>query len=151
MIKAAIFDYGWTLHNPESDTLFPDALEAIKYLKKNNIKLALVSRTEDVEGRHKNIKRFGLDKHFDLIKVFPIHLSKDFSKVLTGLNVLPHETLIIGDRVKSEIVEGNKLGMTTVWLRHGKWADEKPQNETEKPSHTIHSMTELLKLLPSIT
>jgi FMN phosphatase YigB (HAD superfamily) len=151
MIKAAIFDYGQTIHDPDSDQLFPNVTDVIEYLKKNNIKLALVSRTEDVEGRHKNIKRLGLDKHFDLIKVFPVHIAKNFSEVLDNLKVLPHETLVIGDRIKSEITEGNKVGATTIWLRHGKWHDEEPENEKEKPVHTIHSMKELLELLPSLT
>lgn len=150
MIHAVIFDYGRTLHDPFTDTLFPGVQEVIDLLKKSEVKLALVSRTADVEKRYESIKGFGLDTYFDVIKVFPIDKPKDFKVILELLKVKPEEVLVVGDQIASEILEGNKVGAVTVWFRQGEFFEEKPKNDTEKPDYIISSMNELLALLPSL-
>ncbi len=36
----------------------------------------------------------------------------------------PKKTIFIGDRVRSELEIGNKLGATTIWVKQGIFADE---------------------------
>lgn len=66
-----------------------------------------------------------------------------FAKYISKDN--PKNTFVIGDRVRSELEIGNKLGATTVWVKQGKFTDELPENEDQKPDFIILSLSDALK------
>ena len=47
---------------------------------------------------------------------------------------------------EKDIKEANKAGATSVWLRKGKYADEKPKNEIEKPKYTVINLSSVLDI-----
>lgn len=58
----------------------------------------------------------------------------------------PKKTVFIGDRVRSELEIGNKLGATTIWVKQGKFADELPEMRAQEPRFTVTSLSNLHKL-----
>jgi FMN phosphatase YigB (HAD superfamily) len=61
----------------------------------------------------------------------------------------PKETLFIGDRVRSELEVGNRLGATTIWVKQGKFAEEGSLHNGQKPTFVVNSLVELKKFLQS--
>ena len=45
----------------------------------------------------------------------------------------PAECLMIGDRIDADIAPARRLGMTSIWLRVGRWRDVEPRDWTELP------------------
>ena len=151
MIKAAIFDWGFTIHDHINDLIFPEALVLFKDLKKKGIILILISRASDVNKRWNDFKEFNMQDVFQEMDVIPHESAKEFMSVLNKIKVKPKETIIIGDRVKSEILEGNKIGAHTIWFRNGKFADEFAESEEEKPDYIITSFNEVMPIIYKIT
>lgn len=147
MIKAVIFDYSWTLFNPETDSLYPEAPELLKKLHKKGYKLAVVSRAGDVSQRLDEMSGMGLSKYFEVVEAVPVGQAKEFSTILQKLGVKGEECVVVGDRVKSEILEGNRIGAKTVWVRRGNFADEEPENEMEEPKEILDSLDGLESIL----
>lgn len=150
-IEAAIFDYGRTLHDPDTDQLFPQVTSILEHLREHHVKLALVSRGQDVTQRRKDITRLGLDNFFDVVDVVAQSSAKEFDKILERLNVVANRSVVIGDRIRSEIVEGNRVGAATIWFKQGKFRDEVPETLKETPNYTITSLDELLPVLNSFS
>ena len=59
--------------------------------------------------------------------------------------------MLIGDRVRSELEIGNKLGATTIWVKQGKFADELSENKDQKSDYEVTSLNGCLKLLKTLT
>lgn len=143
-LKAVIFDYAGTIYNPVTGQLYSQATNVLKVLTKKGIKLALVSRSFNLEERLEEFKHLNLRKYFQILEAVPGENKKEFTHLLKELNVKAEECLVVGDRVKSEILEGNKIGAKTVWVLQGEFLDESPESELEKPDYTINSLDELL-------
>lgn len=151
MIKAAIFDWGYTIHDHVNDLIFPEAQVLFEDLKKKGIILILISRARDVNERWNDFKAFNMKDVFQELDVVPHESAKEFMSVLNKIKVKPEETIIIGDRVKSEILEGNKIGAITIWFRNGKFADEFAENDNEKPDYTITSFNQVLPIVNKLS
>lgn len=147
MIKLIIFDYGGTIYNPTTDQLYPVTKELLSKLHDSKFKLALVSRADDVKQRLDDFKRFHLENYFEFMEAVPEGKIKRFATVLKKFNVSSKECLIVGDYVKSEIKEGNKIGIKTIWIKNGEFPKTLPQEEQEKPKYTIQSLEKLLPLI----
>lgn len=146
-IKAVIFDFGYTIYDPETDQFLDGALETIKLLHKKGLKLALMSRTKDPERRKKQIRELGLEKYFDFIEALPIHGTKEFSPIIEKFGFGVNEYLVVGDRFTSEITQGNRVGMKTVRLLYGPEKDLEPKEDMEKPDYTISNLKEVIELI----
>ncbi|RLE37581.1 hypothetical protein DRJ17_06275 [Candidatus Woesearchaeota archaeon] len=110
--------------------LVSKAKETLKSLKKMKIKLALISDSDGKkEIKMKRIKKLGLNKLFDVILTSDdVGLNKPglkiFEKTLNELDVNPVECIMVGNRPPVDLVSAKKLALTTIWLKHGKWAEE---------------------------
>ncbi len=150
MIKLIIFDYGGTIYNPQIDQLYPKTEEILIKLRDLKFKLALVSRAGDVNQRLNDFKRFHLENYFEFMEAIPEKKTKNFIPILKKFNVSPEQCLVIGDYVKSEIKEGNKIGIKTIWIKNGEFPNVSPQTNQEKPDYTIESLEELLPLINTL-
>lgn len=150
MIKAVIFDYAGTIYNPFTKQLYPRAANILESLTKKGIKLALVSRASNLEERLAEFKDLNLRKYFQVLEAVPVENEKEFTHLLKELHVKAEECLVVGDRVKSEIMEGNRIGAKTVWVFQGEFLDESPEGELEKPDYTISSLDGLLLIIQSL-
>jgi len=150
MIKAVIFDYAGTIYDPYKGKLYPETVQVLEYLTKKGLKLALVSRSSDLEERLAEFKDFNLRKYFQILEAVPVEKKKEFTHLLKELNVKAEECLVVGDRVKSEILEGNIISCKTAWILQGEFLDESPEGELEKPDYTINSLQELTHIVDKI-
>ena len=143
MIKGVIFDFNRTVYNPETDKLTEGLLELLIELKDKNYKLALLSKKTRPD-RREQITNLGLDEYFIDIQVIEGGKTEEnFVQTLNIMGLKSEEVLVVGDRIKSEIVLGNKVGMKTVWYQSGKFATESPEINMEKPDYIIKILKEI--------
>jgi HAD superfamily hydrolase (TIGR01662 family) len=164
VIKAVLFDLGDTLITEESvgDKHTSDAkLEKVPFIDevlqelRGKYKLAVVTNTS--VSKEEDIRRalgtVGLANYFDVVvtSVDVGHEKPDervFHVVLKRLGVRPAEAIMVGNRIKTDILGANRVGIKTI---HFKWNDrysEKIESPLEKPNCTINSIKELLNVLP---
>ena len=152
MIKAVIFDYGRTLHDPDTDDFFPEAREVLEHCKRRGYKLAIVSYVDlkkgtTPESRTKKLHDAGLAGYFDLLSFAtggPDDKDRLYGEAVIFFKLSPEEVAIVDDYSIRGIAWGNKHGATTIWLRRGKFSDILP---TTQPQHTVYSLKEVTSLL----
>jgi len=144
MFDVIIFDWKRTLYDPDAKALIEGAQEILEYFKNKNTPMILVGKGGD--DMNAEVERLGVRKYFsDIIfaegekdpNVYVPYIPKDD----------PTKAVFIGDRVRSELEIGNKLGASTIWVRQGKFAMEEPETELQKPTYTVQSLRECLAFL----
>ena len=147
-MQTIIFDWGRTLHDPETDTLFDGVLEIIPELSKKYV-LALVSlaKSDSPAGRRKVIDESGISQYFKIILVGGEDKDEMYDSILLDNNITPDTVVIVDDRMVRGIAWGNKKGAKTIWVKRGKFADELPNEQTRNPAFTIDDIKELRSLL----
>jgi putative hydrolase of the HAD superfamily len=140
-----ILDFNRTLFNPETNSLFPGVIGFLNKYSKSYL-LALIGKGG--EKRANLIEELDIKKYFDYFSLIEEKSEEDFLKCLRGLQVDKTKVWSIGDRVKKEIMLSNKVGVKTVWFRNGKFANETPAQEIEKPTFTISSFEEISGIIP---
>ncbi|MEM4263097.1 MAG: HAD-IIIA family hydrolase [Thermoplasmata archaeon] len=161
-LKAVLFDLGDTLireiegpadiHTTEFEVL-DGVYDVLGYLDKK-YKLAIVSNTLtwDDDAVAQALERKDLLRYFDTIVTSVGANSRKpddeiFKKALRRLQVLPHQAVMIGDRVDADIVGANRVGITSILYR---WNTRYPANfsgDESLPDYVIGSMRELPMLL----
>jgi len=142
--KAIIFDYNRTIYDPESGSQYPEVQDLLAELRKRGFKTFLISKGD--EERRMQITELGLLSLFDDITVVKEKSREDFQRYIE-LCPAGTKVYVVGDRVRKEIRFGNELGAKTVWLKKGKFSDELPEDDSEKPHFTISSLNEVLDIL----
>ncbi len=144
MINTIIFDWKRTLYNPDDGTLINGTKEILESLQHYNISLILIGKGGS--EMYAEVKRLGVEQYFSNI-VFQEGAKEDslFKPYISKED--PSTTLIVGDRVRSEIMVGKSLGATTVWFRQGKFSGEEPENDNQKPDYIITALIEVAGLL----
>jgi FMN phosphatase YigB (HAD superfamily) len=138
-----IFDWKRTLYDPDTSTLIDGAIEVLNYFSKHNVPMFLIGKGQ--QEMHNETTRLDVAKYFqDILFVEGSKDPNDFLK-FTKANE-PNLTLIIGDRIKSELKFGKSIGATTVWVKQGKFADEIPENVGEEPDYVVNNLREILEL-----
>lgn len=163
MIRAILFDLGDTLITEESvgDEHTPNAKlekvpqidEVLKDLKRR-YKLAVVTNTST--SREKDIRLalrgIGIEHYFDAVvtSVDIGHEKPDqeiFCEVLRRLRVRPEESVMVGNRIKTDVLGANKLGIVSILFKWNNRYEEQITSSLEKPSHIIRSMSQLPLIL----
>ena len=148
--KMIIFDYGRTLYDRETDDFFPDAIPVVKTLaEKYRLSIVSVSPVDEEEARIEALREQGILDHFEEI-VFTASgdaKSKEYEDLLRKVDIKANEVVVVDDYIIRGIAWGNAAGATTVWFQNGKFADLTPNDETGDPDFTIHSLSELPKIL----
>lgn len=147
MFDIVIFDWKRTLYDPDQKTLIADAKNLLQFIKRNNIPMVLIGKGG--EDMKEEVNRLRVKEYFKQIifaegakdlHIFMPYISKGNSK----------KTLFIGDRVRSELEIGKKLGATTIWVKQGKFAAELPLDADHKPDYTVSSLSACRVILESI-
>ncbi len=144
MIEAVIFDYGRTLYDPVAGRLFPEADKVLNNLVNRQIRLGLVTIAVDTQLRRQELTRFGIEELFSSIDVVDLRKRKDFTVTLEALKTNPQQCVVIGDSLKREITEGNRIGAVTIWTRQRLFSSRQPRNDLERPKAVIDSLGELI-------
>lgn len=144
MKKIIIFDFNRTLYDPEKEKLFLGVKKVIYSLTDKGFTLFLISAGQ--KTTKETIGKSGIKQFFKKITVSKSKSLQDFKKLISS-GVSLEKSYVIGDRVKSEIKKGNRLGMKTIWIRKGKFARELPRSIEEQPTFTVQSITEVLRII----
>lgn len=154
-IEAVFFDFGRTIYDSETGSLFPETIKTLENLSQQGLNLGLltVAENEDLDSRVKELDDLGLSKFFKSIDIVPRSTKgKDFTKLLKdfGMEEKTENCLVVGDNLKREITAGNTIGAFTVWTRQRLSDDWKPQNEIQTPKATIETIEELIPLIEKL-
>ncbi|MBU2561404.1 MAG: HAD-IIIA family hydrolase [Nanoarchaeota archaeon] len=142
-------------HMMESVKPMQDAVSVLQELKKE-YKIAVIT---DSDGERKikidRAKKVGL---LGLIDVFimsdDIGVNKPdmkfYSEVFGKLNVRANECIMVGDKPQVDLKLAKELGMKTVWMKHGSWAQMQGVNHFEYVDYEITGMKQLLEIIKDI-
>jgi putative hydrolase of the HAD superfamily len=167
LIRAVFFDLGDTLVAEEAAgdkhlweatlTKLPYLDEVLAELKRKGFKLGIITNTVTSREEHVRsaLQKIDTEKYFDVIltSVDVGHEKPDeriFMTALRALKVKPHEAVMVGNRISTDVVGGNRLGMKTIFLKWNKRYNERITSNEEKPTRTIKSLRELLSVLEEI-
>ena len=143
MPKLVIFDWKRTLYDPDTKKLIKGAVSLLKLLKAKSIPVVLVGKGK--KDMANEVKKLQVGNFLKKIVFVDTEKNVEVYKQFIPLNK-KREVFFVGDRVRSELEVGKKLGARTVWLKQGKFANELPQNKFQKPDFTISSLKECLYL-----
>jgi len=104
-------------------TLFPDALETLRWLRERGFKLGAV--TDRAFGGPRfmaELTEYGLDGFFGVVTIssdvgYLKPHPKIFQHALEALDVAPEETVMVGDSLRCDVAGAKGLGMVAVWKR----------------------------------
>ena len=163
--KAVLFDLGDTLIVEQAGKhlgktpfdAIPQTEETLVALKQKGLKVGIIanttiSREKDVR---KTLQQLGLENYFDFI-VTSVDVGCEkpdgriFSLALNALGIKASEAVMVGDRVATDIVGGNRLGMTTILFKWNQRYPETVTEQEEQPTFRIRHLRELLCVLDRI-
>lgn len=167
MIRAVFFDLGDTLVAEEAVggkhlweatlTKLPYLDEVLAELKRKGFKLGIITNTVTSREEHVRsaLQKIDIEKYFDLVltSVDVGHEKPDeriFMTALRALRVKPYEAVMVGNRISTDVVGGNRLGMKTILLKWNKRYNERITSREEQPTRIIKSFRELLSVLGEI-
>ena len=142
--NSVIFDWKRTLYDPESRRLMKSVTSLLEFLKLGKINIYLIGKGGD--GMLDEVKRIGIKDFFeDIIFVNESKEEFNFEKYIDKVN--SKNTLVVGDRLNSELAIGNRLGTTTVFIQQGKFADEKACDPKNIPDFVFGSIQEFYNFI----
>lgn len=101
-------------------TIFPGALDVLKWMRERGCQLALLTNGGAQSQRDK-IMRFNLDPLFDVILVegelgFGKPDERIYRMALTTLAVSPSDAWMIGDNLEWDVEQPKRLGLAGIWV-----------------------------------
>jgi HAD superfamily hydrolase (TIGR01509 family) len=150
MGKLFVFDFKWTIFEPETNTLYDGVTDLLATLKQDH-KLVLITQAgENLEARKEEVKKLGIEQFFDTIKIIRKKDIGVYKDILAEFNIESGNVFVVDDKVTAGITFGNTLGMNTIWVRQGKNKNLLPTQKTEEAKHIIESLSELHALLEEL-
>ena len=133
------------------ETLYPQTKEILEQLGQE-YKLGIIAN--QLSGLEQRLKDFGILDYFDAIfSSAEFGLAKPdpaiFRLALQKTNCLPHQAIMIGDRLDNDIVPAKRIGMKTIWIKQGFGSLAQVKNLEEGADWTVEKLTDLLPILLS--
>ena len=119
-------------------------------LKQLHGKYKLVVATKgDLKDQHRKLHLSGLGPFFHHIEVMSEKEELDYEKLLKRLEIEPHEFLMIGNSLKSDVLPVLNIGGTAVHVPfHTTWAHERIDHEiVHNKFYAVENIIEVPKLL----
>ena len=131
------------------ETLYPQTKEILEQLGPE-YKLGIIAN--QLPGLEERLKDFGILDYFDAIfSSADLGLAKPnpaiFRLPLQKSNCLPHQAIMIGDRLDNDIVPAKRIGMKTIWIKQGFSRLAQVKNLEERADWTVEKLTDLLPIL----
>jgi FMN phosphatase YigB (HAD superfamily) len=143
-MTSCIFDWKRTLYDPDTGQLIQGARPVLELLTSHRVPCILIGKGDpEMEAK---VSSFQVRQFFQQV-IFSGN-EKDALVFKSFVHkTIPKSTVIIGDRTRSEIEIGNRLGTTTIWVKQGKFRTEEPLSLNQKATYTVSSLSELYALL----
>jgi len=131
------------------ETLYPGVPRLLNMLCGRYGLGIIANQNPGVEAR---LARFGIRQYFKVIASSAEEgfLKPDpgiFIRALERAGCRADEAVMIGDRPDNDIFPAAKLGMTTIWVRQGLYADTDDSLLPQRPDLTIDSISDIAKFL----
>ena len=132
----------------ELEVLYCDALNVLKMLSEK-YELGVIANQTD--GLRERLEHFGILRYFThVISSWDVQVMKPDARIyeyaLKMANCLPHEAVMIGDRIDNDIAPAKSVGMRTVWVKQGFGRLQTPLSEKDAPDYIIDHLSELLHI-----
>lgn len=123
-----------------------DTLETLQH----RYKLVVATKGDLLDQRRK-LHNSGLGKYFHHIEVMSDKQEKDYSDLVTRLDIRPSEFLMIGNSLKSDVLPVLGIGGYAIHIPfHTTWAHEKIDHQVEHPHfRDFEKITDVLSLFQS--
>ena len=144
-MKAIIFDFSRTLYDRDKEKLYPGAKELVARFKVRGVKTFLISRGDQL--RKSLVASLGLGELMDEVLVVCKKDTEIYTDLLKRWNIQVNQTVVVGDKIRGDIVVGNRAGCITIRVQQGKYADEVPNNPEEEPLYTVENIPALKERL----
>jgi len=142
----------WNYYKDKSK-LLPSAKSVLIRLKKKHTLFILT----DADGENPNLKKSRI-KAVGIYKFFKgfalgdvLHTTKPDMKFYNYLEknygVKPEETIMVGDKPQKDLILAKEIGMTTVWMKFGRWSDAHRGFKFPYVDYEIENLKELLKII----
>ena len=133
------------------ETLYPQTKEILEQLGPE-YKLGIIAN--QLPGLEERLKDFGILDYFSAIfSSAEFGLAKPdpaiFRLALQKTNCLPHQAIMIGDRLDNDIVPAKRIGMKTIWIKQGFSRLAQVKNLEERADWTVKKLTDVLPILLS--
>lgn len=104
---------------------FPNLISMLEKLKDDNLVLGMITNGKG-QFQMDNIKALGIEKYFETILISEWEGMKKpepqiFQKALRNLNVLPSESIYVGDHPENDVQASQYVGIKGVWKRDSQW------------------------------
>jgi putative hydrolase of the HAD superfamily len=128
--------------------LLPNVIEVLEALK-GKYKL-IVATKGDLKDQHRKLHDSGLGHYFHHIEVMSDKTDVDYQKMLTRLDILPQDFMMIGNSLKSDVLPVLNIGGFGIHVPyHTTWEYEKIDFEVKhqnfKAIETISDVLQILK------
>ncbi len=117
-------------------------------LKKVQEKYKVILATKgDLLDQHRKLSKSGLERYFHHIEVMNNKKERDYKRLLNHLDIQPHEFLMIGNSLKSDILPVVNIGGSAIYVPYEiTWMHEEV-TEKEKAMATYHEVEKLSEIL----
>lgn len=141
-----IIDIGKTLLEMPIELL--DGVENVLQLLQGKYKLILATKG-DLLDQERKLQKSGLLGYFHHIEIMSDKHENNYRKLLAHLDIEPHEFLMIGNSVKSDILPVTNIGGKAIHIPFEvTWQHEKHHESSEKHSFiTISEISKILEIL----
>jgi putative hydrolase of the HAD superfamily len=106
---------------------FPNLIGMLEELKNNQLILGMITNGNG-QFQMDNIMALGIEKYFKTILVSEWEGLKKpdpniFLRALNQLNVLPNQSVFVGDHPENDVKAAQKVGMKGVWKKDPQWSN----------------------------
>jgi len=136
----------------EAATPMPHTIETLKKIK-DDYKIAVISDSDgEVRIKIERAKTVGVYPLVDLF-ITSDEIGKNkpnkalYDIVLAKFKLKPCECVMVGDKPQVDLKLAKELGMKTVWMKHGDWAEELDGDHFSYVYHEITDLRQLLEIL----
>lgn len=98
--------------------LYPDIIAILNLIKRENLLLAIASKTTRPDWAFKALKLFEIDECFEYMAIYPECKTQHLLEISNTLNVSFEEMLFFDDEYQN-IVSGESLGVKSISVDHG--------------------------------
>ena len=126
--------------------VFPSAFETIDALRREGVRLALITNGPK-ESQRKKVQSFDLEHRFEHIQIeeeFGAGKPEEqvYRNAMAVLGVTPRETWMVGDHLVFDVGAPQRLGVFGIW--HDGFGQGLPANAPAQPDRVITRLKELL-------
>jgi len=126
-----------------------DGVEEVLQSLQKKYKL-IVATKGDLLDQERKLEKSNLSKYFHHIEVMSDKKEKDYQKLISHLDIFPHELLMIGNSLKSDVLPIVAIGASAIHIPfHTTWIHEQVSEEVSSKLEyrTILNIKEVLALL----